>query len=57
VALGRGDRTEFAIEGRSLDEFLAWPVAKTGRKIVYTSADAAREASRRCSRVRRPASA
>ena len=35
---------EFAIEGRSLDEFLAWAGRETGRKIVYTSADAAREA-------------
>jgi ferric-dicitrate binding protein FerR (iron transport regulator) len=36
---------EFAIEGRSLDEFLAWAGRETGRKIVYTSADAAREAA------------
>jgi ferric-dicitrate binding protein FerR (iron transport regulator) len=35
---------EFAIDGRSLDEFLAWVGRETGRKIVYTSADAAREA-------------
>jgi ferric-dicitrate binding protein FerR (iron transport regulator) len=35
---------EFAIEGRSLDEFLTWAGRETGRKIVYTSADAAREA-------------
>ena len=35
---------EFTIEGRSLDEFLAWAGRETGRKIVYTSADAAREA-------------
>lgn len=35
---------EFAIEGRSLDEFLAWAGRETGRKIVYTSAEAAREA-------------
>jgi len=35
---------EFVIEGRSLDEFLAWAGRETGRKIVYTSADAAREA-------------
>jgi len=35
---------EFAIAGRSLDEFLAWAGRETGRKIVYTSADAAREA-------------
>jgi ferric-dicitrate binding protein FerR (iron transport regulator) len=35
---------EFAIEGRSLDEFLTWAGRETGRKIVYTSAAAAREA-------------
>lgn len=35
---------EFVIEGRSLDEFLAWAGRETGRKVVYTSADAAREA-------------
>ncbi len=35
---------EFVIDGRSLDEFLAWAGRETGRKIVYTSADAAREA-------------
>lgn len=35
---------EFAIAGRSLDEFLAWAGRETGRKVVYTSADAAREA-------------
>jgi ferric-dicitrate binding protein FerR (iron transport regulator) len=35
---------EFAIDGRSLDEFLAWAGRETGRRIVYTSADAAREA-------------
>jgi FecR protein len=35
---------EFAIDGRSLDEFLAWAGRETGRKIVYTSADAALEA-------------
>ena len=35
---------EFAIEGRSLDEFLTWAGRETGRKVVYTSADAAREA-------------
>ncbi len=35
---------EFVIAGRSLDEFLAWAGRETGRKIVYTSADAAREA-------------
>jgi len=34
----------FAIEGRSLDEFLTWAGRETGRKIVYTSADAAHEA-------------
>jgi ferric-dicitrate binding protein FerR (iron transport regulator) len=34
----------FAIEGRSLDEFLTWAARETGRKLVYTSADAAREA-------------
>jgi hypothetical protein len=35
---------EFAIDGRSLDEFLTWAGRETGRKIVYTSPDAAREA-------------
>ena len=35
---------EFAIEGRSLDEFLAWVGRETGRQVVYASADAAREA-------------
>jgi ferric-dicitrate binding protein FerR (iron transport regulator) len=35
---------EFLIEGRSLDEFLAWVGRETGRQVVYTSADAAREA-------------
>lgn len=35
---------EFVIDGRSLDEFLAWVGRETGRKVVYTSADAAREA-------------
>jgi hypothetical protein len=35
---------EFVIEGRSLDEFLAWAGRETGRTIVYASADAAREA-------------
>lgn len=35
---------DFAIDGRSLDEFLAWAGRETGRRIVYTSADAAREA-------------
>lgn len=33
----------FAIEGRSLDEFLAWAARETGRNLVYASADAARE--------------
>ncbi len=36
--------TGFAIEGRSLDEFLTWAARETGRKLVYASADAAREA-------------
>lgn len=35
---------EFVIEGRSLDEFLAWVGRETGRQVVYTSVDAAREA-------------
>jgi ferric-dicitrate binding protein FerR (iron transport regulator) len=35
---------EFVIEGRSLDEFLVWVGRETGRQVVYTSADAAREA-------------
>ncbi|HEX9208597.1 MAG TPA: FecR family protein [Steroidobacteraceae bacterium] len=35
---------EFAIEGRSLDEFLGWAARETGRQLVYASADAAREA-------------
>jgi hypothetical protein len=35
---------EFTIDGRSLDEFLAWAGRETGRKIIYTSPDAAREA-------------
>jgi ferric-dicitrate binding protein FerR (iron transport regulator) len=35
---------EFAIEGRSLDEFLAWAARQTGRQLVYGSADAARVA-------------
>jgi ferric-dicitrate binding protein FerR (iron transport regulator) len=35
---------EFAIEGRSLDEFLAWAGRETGRRIVYTSVEAARAA-------------
>lgn len=34
----------FAIEGRTLDEFLAWAARETGRQLVYSSADAAREA-------------
>jgi ferric-dicitrate binding protein FerR (iron transport regulator) len=34
----------FAIEGRTLDEFLAWAARETGRQLVYASADAAREA-------------
>lgn len=34
----------FAIEGRTLDEFLAWAGRETGRTVVYTSAAAAREA-------------
>jgi ferric-dicitrate binding protein FerR (iron transport regulator) len=34
----------FAIEGRSLDEFLAWAARETGRDVIYASADAAREA-------------
>jgi ferric-dicitrate binding protein FerR (iron transport regulator) len=34
----------FAIDGRSLDEFLAWAARETGRKLVYTSPNAAREA-------------
>lgn len=36
----------FAIDGRSLDEFLAWAARETGRTVVYASADAAREAER-----------
>jgi ferric-dicitrate binding protein FerR (iron transport regulator) len=39
-----GIAPEFAIEGRSLDEFLAWVGRETGRQVVYTSAEAAREA-------------
>lgn len=35
---------QFAIEGRSLDEFLAWAARETGRTVVYVSAEAAREA-------------
>lgn len=37
---------EFAIEGRSLDEFLVWTARETGRQLVYSSAAAAREAER-----------
>lgn len=36
----------FAIEGRSLDEFLGWAARETGRQLVYASADTAREAER-----------
>jgi ferric-dicitrate binding protein FerR (iron transport regulator) len=35
---------KFAIEGRSLDEFLAWAARETGRDVIYASADAAHEA-------------
>lgn len=35
---------QFLIEGRSLDEFLAWAARETGRDVIYASADAAREA-------------
>lgn len=35
---------QFPIEGRSLDEFLAWAARETGRDVIYVSADAAREA-------------
>lgn len=35
---------EFAIQGRSLDEFLVWAARETGRQLVYSSAEAAREA-------------
>ena len=35
---------EFAIEGRTLDDFLAWAARETGRQLVYTSAEAARKA-------------
>ncbi|HET7202374.1 MAG TPA: FecR family protein [Steroidobacteraceae bacterium] len=35
---------EFAIDGRTLDEFLVWAARETGRQLVYTSAEAAREA-------------
>lgn len=34
----------FAIEGRSLDEFLAWAARETGRQLVYASPEAARAA-------------
>jgi ferric-dicitrate binding protein FerR (iron transport regulator) len=34
----------FAIDGRSLDEFLEWAARETGRRLVYASADASREA-------------
>jgi ferric-dicitrate binding protein FerR (iron transport regulator) len=34
----------FAIEGRSLDEFLTWAARETGRTLVYESPAAAREA-------------
>ena len=34
----------FPIEGRSLDEFLAWAARETGRTLVYESLAAAREA-------------
>ena len=34
----------FVIEGRSLDEFLEWAARQTGRRLVYASTDAAREA-------------
>jgi ferric-dicitrate binding protein FerR (iron transport regulator) len=35
---------DFAIEGRSLDDFLAWAARQTGRQLVYGSAAAARAA-------------
>lgn len=35
---------DFAIDGRSLDEFLAWAARETGRLLVYTSPAVAREA-------------
>ena len=47
VALGAAVAPEFTIEGRSLDEFLGRGRPGTGRKIVYTSADAAPKPSRR----------
>jgi ferric-dicitrate binding protein FerR (iron transport regulator) len=33
---------EFAIEGRTLDEFLLWAARETGRQLVYASPDLAR---------------
>ena len=35
----------FAIEGRPLDDFLAWAARETGRQLVYTSPAAAAEAA------------
>jgi len=35
---------DFAIEGRTLDEFLAWAARETGRQLVYASPEAAHEA-------------
>lgn len=35
----------FAIAGRSLDDFLDWASRETGRRLVYASPEAAREAS------------
>ena len=35
---------EFVIEGRTLDQLLAWAARETGRQLVYSSAEAAREA-------------
>jgi len=34
----------FSIEGRSVEDFLVWAARETGRTIVYTSSDAARQA-------------
>jgi ferric-dicitrate binding protein FerR (iron transport regulator) len=34
----------FEIEGRSVDEFLAWAARETGREVAYGSPDAARQA-------------
>jgi ferric-dicitrate binding protein FerR (iron transport regulator) len=34
----------FAIEGRSVDEFLTWAGRETGRQVVYASAEAAQRA-------------